>query len=620
MIVSLKPGEIVNYNKREYVIEDFSMNGKNVILRDLITKKQIVVETSELIEEVYGSGVEEKSSRKNFFLFDDEKLLEVVKKRKQIIDEVLSNPNYGRKDVEEVAKKYGINYSTIYRWLKKYRELGPSGLVPDYHKKGPRSKLSEEVKKIIENEIKTYYLTTQKPKVKDLYLRIKEKCIDAGLKSPHYNTVLKVVNSLNPEVVVKKREGKRKALAYRPVLGSLEAKRPFEIIQIDHTKLDVIVVDEIYRKPIGRPWITVALDVYSRMVYGFYLSLDAPSFFSVAQALLMGIEPKNYYLEKWGLKDEEWPILGLPKGIVIHTDNAKEFRSKEMQSFLTLYGIHQEFRPKATPHYGGHIERFFKTLNEELHKLPGTTFSNVQQKGDYNSEKFASMTLSELEKYIASWIVKVYHKKLHAGLGMSPLEAFKKAVFGDENRKGIGYPELPSKDELEKIRISLLYTEERTVQRYGVRIDHVTYWSEVLIPFVGTDVKFTFKVDPRDISSIYFFHPDHKEYYRIPCKNPTFPPMTRWELREVIKYLKRKGKSEITEFDIISAYKFLEKLKKESQEKTKKARLSLAKKRKYDEERQKEVEGQKRRENLKLSTLPKDSEKIEEFEVVIYDD
>jgi len=357
------------------------------------------------------------------------------------------------------------------------------------------------------------------------------------------------------------------------------------------------------------------------MVYGFYLSLDPPSFFSVAQALLMGIQPKSYYLEKWDLADEEWPIFGLPKGIVIHTDNAKEFRSKEMQNFLTLYGIHQEFRPKATPHYGGHIERFFKTLNEELHKIPGTTFSNIKQKGEYNPEKHACMTLSELEKYIASWIVKVYHKRIHKGIGMSPLEAFNKAIFGDEKKKGIGYPPLPSREELEKIRISLLYTVERTIQRYGVRIDYVTYWSEVFIPYIGTNEKYNFKVDPRDVSSIYFFHPDHKEYYKIPCKDPTFPPMTRWELREVIKYLKKQGKSEITEFDIISAYRLLERLKEESQEKTKKARLSLARRRKHREEKEKESKreskSQERKESLNQA-LP--FNEIEEFDVVIYDD
>ncbi|MCD6489636.1 MAG: DDE-type integrase/transposase/recombinase [Thermodesulfobacterium sp.] len=620
MIISLKPGEIVNFNKREYVIEDFSMNGKNVILKDLITKQPIVVETSELVEKVYKSSAREKSTRKSFFPFEDEKLFEVVRKRKQIIDEVLSNPNYGRKDVEEVAKKYGVNYSTVYRWLKKYKEQGPSGLIPDYHKRGPQSKLPEEVWEIIESEIKTYYLSTQKPKVKDLHLRIVRKCMEAGLKAPHYNTVLRIVNNLNPREVARKREGRRKAQAYKPVLGSLEAKSPFEIIQIDHTKLDIVVVDELYRKPVGRPWITVALDVYSRMVYGFYLSLDAPSFFSVAQTLLMGIEPKNYYLEKWDLADEEWPILGLPRGIVIHTDNAKEFRSKEMQNFLEFYGIHQEFRPKATPHYGGHIERFFKTLNDELHKLPGTTFSNIQQKGEYNPEKHASMTLSELEKYIASWIVKVYHKKPHAGIGTSPLEAFKRAVFGDGKGKGIGYPSLLSREELEKIRISLLYTEKRTVQRYGVRIDHVTYWSEILIPYIGTNRKFIFKVDPRDVSSIYFFHPDHKEYYKIPCKDFTFPPMTRWELREVIKYLKKRGKSEITEFDIISAYKYLESLKEKAQKKTKKARLSLTKKRRYKEEKQREVKNQEKRGSLKSSTSPDELTEIEELEVVIYDD
>ncbi|NPA40132.1 MAG: helix-turn-helix domain containing protein [Thermodesulfobacteria bacterium] len=248
MIISLKPGEIVNFNKREYVIEDFSMNGKSVILKDLITKKQIVVETSELVEKVYDFSTQADSTQKTPFPPENEKLLEVVKKRKQIVDEILSNPNCGRKDVERVAKKYGVNYSTIYRWLKKYKELGPSGLVPNYYKRGPKSKLSKEVREIIENEIKTYYLSTLKPKVKDLYLKIVERCIKAGLKAPHYNTVLRIVNNLNPEEVVRKREGRRKAQAYKPVLGSLEAKRPFEIIQIDHAKLDVVVVDELYRK------------------------------------------------------------------------------------------------------------------------------------------------------------------------------------------------------------------------------------------------------------------------------------------------------------------------------------------------------------------------------------
>ena len=59
---------------------------------------------------------------------------------------------------------------------------------------------------------------------------------------------------------------------------------PLDIIQIDHTKVDVILVDEETRKPIGRPIITVAIDVFSRMIFGFYISFEGPSYFNVDNA------------------------------------------------------------------------------------------------------------------------------------------------------------------------------------------------------------------------------------------------------------------------------------------------------------------------------------------------
>jgi putative transposase len=44
---------------------------------------------------------------------------------------------------------------------------------------------------------------------------------------------------------------------------------PLEVVQIDHTLVDVVVVDELERLPLGRPWLTLAIDVASRMVNGF---------------------------------------------------------------------------------------------------------------------------------------------------------------------------------------------------------------------------------------------------------------------------------------------------------------------------------------------------------------
>jgi putative transposase len=72
-----------------------------------------------------------------------------------------------------------------------------------------------------------------------------------------------------------KREGSKKA---RELLGpvaisTLRPEQPMEVLQIDHTPVDVIVVDQRKRLPIGRPWLTLAIDVRTRMVAGFHVSL-----------------------------------------------------------------------------------------------------------------------------------------------------------------------------------------------------------------------------------------------------------------------------------------------------------------------------------------------------------
>jgi hypothetical protein len=84
---------------------------------------------------------------------------------------------------------------------------------------------------------------------------------------------------------------------------------PLDVVQIDHTPADVIVVDEHDRQPIGRPWLTLALDVASRAVLGFYVSLDAPSLVSVAMVLTNAVLLKATWLADREL-DVPWPMAG----------------------------------------------------------------------------------------------------------------------------------------------------------------------------------------------------------------------------------------------------------------------------------------------------------------------
>jgi putative transposase len=70
-------------------------------------------------------------------------------------------------------------------------------------------------------------------------------------------------------------------------------KEPLQLMQMDHTLVDVVVVDEVDREPIGRPWLTLAIDVATRAVPGFYLG--GPSATSVALCLAMAVLPKNKF-------------------------------------------------------------------------------------------------------------------------------------------------------------------------------------------------------------------------------------------------------------------------------------------------------------------------------------
>ena len=158
---------------------------------------------------------------------------------------------------------------------------------------------------------------------------------------------------------------------YRNTDGMFPAgKYPLDFVQIDHTPMDIIVVDEVYGKPIGRPYLTIGIDVYSRMITGFFISLDEPSYFSVAQCLTQSILPKEKYLRSLEIPGS-WNLWGIPKTIGL--DNASEFRGKDLQRACEYHGIEINWRPVARPQFGGHIERLIGTTMGEVHSRVRTS-------------------------------------------------------------------------------------------------------------------------------------------------------------------------------------------------------------------------------------------------------
>ena len=307
-----------------------------------------------------------------------------------------------------------------------------------------------------------------------------------------------------------------------------------------------MLVDDVERLPIGRPWITLAFDVYSRMVTGFYLSLDPVGANSTGLCIAHSIMRKDTWLLEHDIEGD-WPCWG--RMDCIHVDNAKEFRGDMLRRACERYGIEINFRPVGQPHFGGHVERFYRTLNYWLHKLPGTTFSNVPDKGEYPSAAKACFTLGELEQAIGKWIVEIYHNQFHRGIQMSPLKQFTEGFTGSNSRPLP--PVLFDTDRLQKDFMPVAY---RTIQRTGVEIDYIHYYGPELNKWIGIreegktrSRQFSFARDPRDISRVFFLDPDDNEYREIPYLDTSRGPMSLWELREANRKLRAEGRREIDE-------------------------------------------------------------------------
>ena len=534
--------------------------------------------------------------------------------------------------VKQLSEKHNVGYVTIYRWLNAFHTTGlVSSLAPTKRTGGKgKSRLPKEIVELMDDVINDVYLSSQRLSKKATAVEVIRRCKNAGLDSPHYNTVYNRIKTLDAKRALVKRIGHMEVGQKVDATPGIydEAKNPLDIIQIDHTPLDIIVVDEEDRSPIGRPNITLAIDVYSRMVAGFFISFEAPGALSTGICLASAILPKDEICDKYELKTE-WPLWGVMRNV--HMDNAKEFKGTMIKRASEEYGFTINWRPIGKSWYGAHVERLLGTLSKKIHALPGTTFEDVKYRSNYDSEAKAIMTLAELEEWLHIQIVDVYHNEFHKSIGASPLQYYNEAIFGSDRKEGIGVPVLNLHPE--KVYLDFLPFIERTIQRSGVVIDHIRYYSDIFRSYLFEKAwnssdrfvknlrskKFIFKRDPRDISKIYFLDEKEAKYVEIPYANTRRRPMSIWDHRAALKKARELfPKSPITEDIIFQAHNRLKEIE-ETASNAKKASKRKERKKKAAEFKQKIAPKHESKPSIERETesLPFSIDDIEPFE---YDD
>ena len=506
-----------------------------------------------------------------------------AKRRFDAIEPLLGQARIPRLELRTWADACGVSVATIYRWLSKYRRTPTISSLLDNKRPGGRgqSRIQLEQDKVIQEAIQTSYLTPQRRRAATICRLVLTRCKELEITPPHANTVRNRIAAIAPELSSRKRLGVESARKLRPIEGSFPALQdPLQVVQIDHTPLDIILVDALDRKPIGRPWITVALDVYSRMVIGYYVSFEPPGSLTTALCIAHAISRKDEWLAKHNIQGE-WPCSGIMR--CVHVDNAKEFHSQVLTLACLEYNIDLRYRPPGQPQFGGNIERFIGTLARAIHELSGTTFSNPRQREGYDSDKHSSFTLEALRLWIAKYLIEVYHQSLHSALKTTPL-AFYKAGLNRLLLLGAP-PRMPA--DFRKLELDFMPGAQRAVQRYGLQIDRIRYWHDILRAWVNApDLKnkgkkrlFWVKRDPRDIKFVYFFDPSLKGYHRIPCRDTSLPSVSLTQYKLADAMVRRDGRKQVNVPAIARAIKELDDLHAGENRKTRASRRATERQR-----------------------------------------
>jgi putative transposase len=391
------------------------------------------------------------------------------------------------------------------------------------------------------NEFALLYWSDRSISLADAFARFATKIADenkeratTGLEPfpvPSRETFRKLVRSLECFETYKARYGKQLAKVRFEGCGTgLTAARFLELGCLDHKLLDnVVVIDLDQRLPMGRPWLTAVIDVYSRCIVGFVVSSEPPSLYSATECIKRANAPKLHLLEQGSRYAKLAHIYGRFDELIV--DNGWELVGTSFEDAGADAGISVRWAPVRSPTYKAVIERFFRTIDDRLlHKLPGSTL-NPQALRDLEIDPDADavLTLHELEALI--WeVINLYHLDIHTGINACP------AQLWERDAKDHGIDVIADVRQLEKIAGAM--EPGRRLARSGVEFLGLKFHDRDITTNLLNDLAgiapqrghglaartYTVKIkyNPADLGEIHVWNDRRKRYETLPCTEPEY--------------------------------------------------------------------------------------------------
>jgi putative transposase len=441
-------------------------------------------------------------------------------RRRDVLATLASKPSRTAADVAAAATILGITPRRVWTLLRRLQmhgnEIAP--FLPA--RRGARAKrLSASNEAIIEQAIGQHYAKPARPSLQSLANEIAGRCKAAGLVPPAVKTIKARVRARDQAWLVRRREGAGKARSLGLLTGAhAGAAAPWERVQIDSTPCDIRLVREVERTVIGRPTVTFAIDIYSRTILGFSVSLQSASTITVATCLVHACLPKQNWLAQRNLAAVRWPVWGKPR--ILEYDQGPEHEAKGIQRGLRLHGIASKVRAKGHPEHHGTIERLIGTMMRRIHERRGTTFGSINERGDAEPDRLACLSLPELEQIIALEVDR-YNHSTHTGAGDRPLDRYlawyRRPDLPDDQRVP---PLLPA----ERLLLDFLPYERRRLVRTGFRLFRVDYSARDLLAMWKRQnqqaIERIVVYDPRSLATVWVVDEATGGYIALPYRVP----------------------------------------------------------------------------------------------------
>lgn len=471
--------------------------------------------------------------------------LKTLAARVTVLDSLLSG-GMGEKRAKErhtdAAQSLDVSLSTLYRLKKQYKERGPAGLVDARLARQSRDLVTPEWDQVCSEVLETYR-DASNPTIATVIARTNRAYVAANPDAitPSRSVAYVRVKQLDKGHYTFGAAKQRRSVAGRPkgLFSRLQVDRPGQYIVMDTNSLDVFALE-----PVSYRWVnvelTVAMDVYSRVITGLTLRPVAAQSVDVASVLYQTVTPQT-----WGKSADSpvGPFLGLPENVsaeegskVSHellpdsiiVDHGKAYLSRHVLSVCDRLGINVQPARPIQPTDKAVIERLFRTLRQSLlEHLPAYKGPDVYSRGK-DVEKSAFFLVSELEQIIREW-VGIYHDTPHANLRdpyvpdlkLTPNQMFERGLAQS------GSLRLPANED---VVMEFLEVEWRQIHHYGVEVNGRRYDGVGITPYRGRKSAYTGKhpgkwpiyVDRDDVRWAHFKDPADGTWHRLEWEHAHF--------------------------------------------------------------------------------------------------